>query len=162
MIICILSDTHNSRSVAKRAASQVATHAPEAVIHCGDLESPDMLEIFSGLPMHLVFGNCDWDTQGIRKKAEQLSFGEVGYSIELTLAGKKIFAHHGNNGTLLSQALASGEFDYIFHGHTHRKDDQQEGRTRIICPGALYRADSFTFSVLNLQTGEMMFEEVPG
>lgn len=162
MIICIVSDTHDNLSAAKSAAEQIAAHSPKAVLHCGDLESPEMLDIFSALPMHIVFGNCDWNINGIREKAEELGFAQVGYSIELSLAEKKIFAHHGNNGILLQQALSSGEFDYIFHGHTHQKADQMEGKTRIICPGALHRATPYTFAVLNLKNDELTFETVPG
>lgn len=160
MKIGILSDTHNNREVTKRAVLQISRFDPEVVIHCGDLESPEMLDLFAGLPMKMVYGNCDWDQEGIRSRASALGLEHGGTSLELTLAGRRIIVHHGDNPTFLSHALNSGNFDYLFHGHTHLASDEQEGGTRVINPGALYRADPYTFAILDLASGELQHLEV--
>ncbi|MCS7352442.1 MAG: hypothetical protein RMM10_13235, partial [Anaerolineae bacterium] len=41
-----------------------------------------------------------------------------------TVAGRRIVILHGDNTERLQQVIASGDFDYVFHGHTHRRRDQ--------------------------------------
>lgn len=160
MIICILSDTHDNRDVTRRAVLQIAQKDPEVVFHCGDLESPDMLDLFAGLPMQMVFGNCDHDHEGIQSRARALGLHHAGSSLEVSLAEKRIIVHHGDNPMFLSHVVESGEFDYLFHGHTHIAADELHGQTRIINPGALHRAPRYTFATLDLSTGVLEHESI--
>jgi putative phosphoesterase len=50
--------------------------------------------------------------------------------------------------------------DYVFHGHTHRRDDYREAGMRIINPGALHRAAVKTVALLDLSTDDLRFIEV--
>jgi hypothetical protein len=60
---------------------------------------------------------------------------------------------HGDDKSLLHEVEASGQFDYLFHGHTHVAAERRTGPTRIINPGALHRAKPKTFVVLDPASG---------
>jgi len=49
----------------------------------------------------------------------------------------------------------SGQYDYLFYGHSHVASEHRTGPTRIINPGALHRARPKTFAVLDLESGDM-------
>ena len=53
--------------------------------------------------------------------------------------------------------LTSGQFDYIFYGHTHVKSDEMVGKTRVVNPGAIGGAHRGTqgFIILDTETGEI-------
>ncbi|MCB0332453.1 MAG: metallophosphoesterase family protein [Bdellovibrionales bacterium] len=150
--ICILSDTHDNTDVTKRAVEQIRDVAPSLVIHCGDFTTPDTLKLFSGLPLKAVFGNGDWDTQGLLEACSENGLDPIEHTQECTIEGKRLFFAHGDRPNVLLHAIASQSFDYIFHGHTHVHADYLEGHTRIINPGALYRAERYTFVMINLKT----------
>ena len=63
---------------------------------------------------------------------------------------------------VLGNLIASGEYAYVFHGHTHRRRDRMIGHTRVINPGALggRRTERRSFCILDLATGETRFVEL--
>src|SRR5690606_36050327 len=63
MKICILGDTHNNARSTQAAVTMIREINPKLVIHCGDITSPSMPSLFEGLPMRIVFGNNDWETE---------------------------------------------------------------------------------------------------
>ena len=46
---------------------------------------------------------------------------------------------------------------YLCHGHTHATRDERLGPTRVINPGALFRARRHTVAVLDLARDEVSF-----
>lgn len=156
MKIGLISDTHGDIARTKRAAALLKSHAVEAVIHCGDIGSQRVLielaEAFEPprIPVYAVNGNVDYDDY-------------VGAGIELcggfgdiNLGGKRIAVAHGHDGARLHQLIASQRYDYVFTGHTHVRDDRREGRTRIINPGAVYRAPVPGVAVIDTETGVLV------
>lgn len=73
----------------------------------------------------------------------------------LELEDVKLAFLHGDDHALLRQLIDSGEYAYLFHGHTHQRRDEQIGPTRVINPGALHRAAVKTFAVLDLASGDL-------
>lgn len=134
---------------------------PDLVLHCGDIVTPKVLDYFSGLPMRFVYGNNDADRAGLKDKCRTLGFGEIDDVIEITHMNKKILAYHGTNPRVLETHIAAQQHDYVFHGHTHVCRDSQEGKTRVINPGALFSASRYTFAKLDLESEELEFVEVP-
>ena len=69
---------------------------------------------------------------------------------------------HGDNEEALQNLIASGEYAYVLHGHTHKRRDQTVGRTRVINPGALggRRPQRYSFCILDLATGDARFVEL--
>jgi len=161
MQIAIISDSHDNIASIDHAVSALFELNPQLVIHCGDISSPSTLERFQGLPVRFVFGNCDWDEPLLQSEARALGFKPIEHTLELSLEEKKIFVCHGDRANIFKHALASQEFDYIFHGHTHLACDLREGKTRVVNPGALYRAAEYSFAVLQLDTDQLTFIDVP-
>ena len=74
--------------------------------------------------------------------------------LALEFDDKKVFVTHGHR-TSLRRAIDSGEYDYVFHGHTHRYKDEIIGKTRVINPGALggKKVEDRSFVILDLESG---------
>jgi putative phosphoesterase len=159
MWIGIVSDTHSRHAATRAALAELAARGVTTVLHCGDIEDPETVRLFRGLNAHFVFGNCDSDLDELRA-----AMTEVGATLHehwgyLEVDGRKLAFLHGHDHRLMRDLEHSGEFDYLFYGHTHQAKEHRTGPTRVINPGALHRARPKTFIVLDLATGKV--ESVP-
>ncbi|MGD9646707.1 MAG: metallophosphoesterase family protein, partial [Pirellulales bacterium] len=59
MLLGVISDTHGHASLAREAVRMLQALEVEAVVHCGDIGSAEVMQLFSPRPSHFVFGNCD-------------------------------------------------------------------------------------------------------
>jgi putative phosphoesterase len=162
MKIAILSDTHGRHGPLTRALQEVRRRGVGVVIHCGDIEDPQTVLLFRGLDAHFVFGNCDFDRDGIRQAAAQAGVTVHEDFGHLERDGVRIAFVHGDDHALLRELEDCGQYDFIFHGHTHVAAEHRSGPTRVINPGALHRARSKTFAVLDLRTSEVESVVVKG
>lgn len=158
--ICVISDTHENEAAIATAVAAMQPLKPEVVFHCGDIISPPVLLAFEGLPMRFVFGNNDGEHTGLRAAAQGLGFGEINDTLECEVAGKRIFCYHGTVPKILEQAIASQRHDYVFTGHTHLMRNDLVGKTRVVNPGALFAAATFTFAVIDLANAKVRFEKI--
>src|SRR3954468_18386952 len=120
MKIGIISDTHSRYQAVESALQQFEKYGVELLIHCGDIEDADTVWLFPG-KTHFVFGNCDTERTSLR----QAMYG-VGATLhepfgQLELDGVKLAFVHGDDARLLRQLEEGGEFEYVFHGHTHKR-----------------------------------------
>jgi uncharacterized protein len=154
MLIGILSDTHDQAGRTKLAVASLASAGAEALFHCGDITTPDVVHECGILPAFFVFGNCDFDYEGLRQAISQIGGNcwERGGSI--TLAGRQIAMTHGDSDQQLRR-LIDLQPDYLFTGHTHRLNDVTKGSTRLINPGALHRTQQWTVAVLDLASNHL-------
>jgi putative phosphoesterase len=153
MKIAILSDTHNQHDRVRRALDEARRRGVRMVLHCGDIEEPEVIDLFDGLDAHFVFGNCDWDKAALAERIQEggLTLHEGFGHVEVD--GKQLAFVHGDDKELLAHLERAGCYDYLFHGHTHVAEDRRNGPTRIINPGALHRARVKTFVVLDPASG---------
>ena len=152
MQIAILSDTHSRHATVEKALRLLQDRKVNVVLHCGDIEDADTVWLFQGFTAHFVFGNCDTERHSIRQAV--YGIGETlhdGYGY-VEMEGVKIAFTHGDDGRRLHDLEVSGAFDFLFYGHTHKAEEHRAGRTRVINPGALHRANPKTFVVLDLAT----------
>jgi putative phosphoesterase len=152
MKIAVVSDTHSRGDTVATALGLIAPYHVELIVHCGDIADAETVALFPG-NTHFVFGNCDGDRAGIKAAVDQAGATLHEPFGNLELAGKLIAFLHGDDTRLLLDLERSEAFDYLFHGHTHVAKDQTVGRTRIINPGALYRARQKSFVILDLPSG---------
>ena len=61
---------------------------------------------------------------------------------------------------LKRRVLAEQKHDYLLQGHTHVRQDVRVGRTRVINPGALHRANPKTVALLNTSNDFVEFLEI--
>jgi len=150
MLIGVLSDTHGSIAVTQAALAVFEQRHVEKLIHCGDLDTVEILSLFSGWTTHLVFGNMDVDHDAIRHAADMIGaqchddFGAVQWG------GREIAFLHGHQRRVLRQTIASGRWDLVLHGHSHEPQVRRVGSTLVVNPGALYRASMHTVALIDL------------
>src|SRR5262249_51416914 len=123
------------------------------ILHCGDIEDSEAVWLFPP-NTHFVFGNCDMERMTIRQAVHGVGATLYEPYGKLELDGVKIAWLHGDDKRLMHQVEESGEFDYLFYGHTHIADERRTGATRTINPGALHRARPKTLLILDVESGE--------
>jgi putative phosphoesterase len=145
--LAVVSDTHGQVQFARRAVRLLEPFQPRCLIHCGDIGSPEIPDVFAGFDSHYVLGNVDhYDEPELAAAIAQAGqrFGE------LTLLDKKIAWLHGDDERLLKQTITSGVYDLVCSGHTHKQETRRVGRTLVLNPGALFRANPRSCAVVDL------------
>lgn len=138
------------------------------------------------VPARLVFGNTDWDAPSLGRYAARIGVDVDHPAGRLTLdwpaktnvktdaktditpdasqgiphANELVFTH-GDDATIMQNALAQ-QVRYLCHGHTHQAADHRQGQTRIINPGALFRARSYSVAILDIKKDKLTFYPVGG
>lgn len=138
MKIAVISDTHDHVVNLERAVRAINAAGVDALLHCGDLCSPFVVERlarFDG-PVHIVFGNNEGDRFTIERVSEGYSnieiHGEVGFIG--TERGEIAFTHRPE----FARGLAcTGLYIAVFYGHTHERKSENVGDTRLVNPGEL-------------------------
>jgi hypothetical protein len=156
MILGILSDTHGRSEIAERAIALLLDRGSEFIIHCGDV-GDGVLELLPSGKSAFVFGNTDYDVEGLRRLAKSLDVRCFDHGGIVELGGKRIAVAHGDQSRIMNGFLAD-EVYYLLTGHTHVAHDRRPGATRMINPGALHRAVRKTVAVLDLETDVLKFE----
>lgn len=155
MRIGVISDTHGHTTNTLAAVRMLQALAVEQVLHCGDIDTPEIPRLMTGWPVHFVFGNCDRPQDVLREAivaAGHTCHERLG---RLELAGRKIALIHSDDTRQFRQVQTSGEFDLVCYGHTHVAEQHRVERTLVLNPGALYRATPHTLAVVDLATMEV-------
>jgi putative phosphoesterase len=160
MRIGILSDSHGRADTTRKAVSLLVERNVDLLLHLGDLGSESVLEELVGQSAHIVLGNCDWNAADLARYARNLGIAVDDPMGILDIDGKRIAFTHGHHSHLIQQALDQS-VDYLLYGHTHELSDQRAGKTRIINPGALFRADRYTAAVLTPARDQLEIIEIP-
>lgn len=155
MRIGIVSDTHGNHKMVARALAELRERGIMTILHCGDIDDPETIEMFRGFTAHFVFGNCDIDKSALRAAMADMGATLHDHFGSVELEGVKLAFTHGDNTHLMRDVEGSGYYDFLFYGHTHKAEAHQSGATRVINPGALHRARPKTFVVLDLESREL-------
>ena len=122
MKICILSDSHDNRSLLSHAGAQAKEMDADAIIHCGDVVAPSTLGVLKEyeIPIHVIHGNNTGDlyTMGIvaNKSANLVHY--YGQDARLDLGSKQVFVVHYPH---YARGMAlTGDWDIVCCGHSHR------------------------------------------
>ncbi len=163
MKLGILSDTHNNQDNLKRALELFRVEDVNTLIHCGDMTTPETATLMGGFRVIHVTGNMDGSSSALRRTLLALnpdSSSAPGFSGQLDSIW--VAASHGHMPERLDVYLRDGRYAYLFHGHTHRRRDDQIGQTRVINPGALggLRPESRSICIVELADGDVRFVEV--
>ncbi|MFH1064173.1 MAG: metallophosphoesterase [Candidatus Woesearchaeota archaeon] len=158
MKIGLISDTHDNVANIQRAVKKFQEENVDLVIHLGDIVAPATLQFFQGLKMKVISGNCDGDVDHIRSKCSDFGFEYLGGFAELELEGKRIYLMHQDPSVEAPEKI--GEYDYIFHGHTHVRRDEVADGTHIVNPGAHYYKTEGTIAVVDIGEGTVKFHIV--
>jgi len=176
--IGLLSDSHGQAATTRRAVHVLLEQRAELLVHLGDVGTVEVIDALlatgpdgKAVESHLVFGNTDWDAAALGRYA-----AEVGIIVDhptgrLSLGGSgggggggdeggsELVFCHGHEPAVTRAALAEG-VAYLCHGHTHVASDEREGQTRVINPGALFRARRYTVALLETESDTLTFYPV--
>jgi putative phosphoesterase len=150
MRVGIISDTHGQVDFTRPAVRMFESLGVERVLHCGDIGSPAVVELFAPWPTDFVFGNCDMEQRALRAailRAGQTCHGEFG---DLQIEGVRIALVHSHDRRLFSASIGSGRYGTICYGHTHVAAIERRGETLLVNPGAIYRAQPHSVAILDL------------
>jgi putative phosphoesterase len=156
----VISDTHGHVDLTRPAVRMLESLEVDAVLHCGDVGSMDVVELFDKWPTHFVFGNCDENTHAFAaeiRKAGQTCHGFFG---DLTLDGVRIALLHSDDRRKFREAIDSGKYQLVCYGHAHVAAIDKHGETIVLNPGAIYRANPHSIAVVELPAVEATIIEV--
>jgi putative phosphoesterase len=155
----IIADTHDDIDHLKAALETLRAEGVTTILHCGDVCGPHMLGALRGFDVWFAQGNMDGDFKLTAAVEEAFGRGRLAWLQRPALDGTRVAMLHGDNDEALQNLIVSGEYAYVFHGHSHKRRDQTVGRTRVINPGALggRRPERYSFCILDLATGETRF-----
>jgi len=150
----ICSDIHDHIINLENALKVAEISLCDSVICCGDLCSPFIIDIFHNSfnkPVHIIFGNNDGDKFHIsektyaankkrkknteiylhgdiflKQKGEQISGLPEGVSLGIT--------HYP---VIAKELAATGNYECVFYGHTHKVSMEQLELYKLINPGSL-------------------------
>jgi hypothetical protein len=163
MRLGILSDTHNDVGKTQAALAVFRAREVHRLVHCGDLTTPKMIELFEGWDSAFVYGNIDRDLAGLaRAVARTDGPHHIGFLYEALLDGVRVGGCHGHDSRVLDVMTESGKYDLICHGHFHSQRDDMVGRTRVVSPGALGgpRSEPCSVCIVDLATSIAEFAHV--
>ena len=158
MRAAVISDTHDAIFSTQDVLKMIAAEGVDTIIHCGDMTTAYTAELFKDFFVYHAWGNNDFDTFGIKFALQGCKPGSCSDRwIKGVFDGKLFAAVHEEYSREFASLMDSELFDYIFVGHTHRKSDRTEGRTRIINPGAIGGAPRGPrgFIIIDFATGEI-------
>jgi putative phosphoesterase len=142
-LIGFVSDTHDNIDAVRRAARLFVSKGVSLVIHLGDIVAPFTLKAFKSEGVErliAVYGNNCGEKLGLQATASQLGYEIDYWPHKVEVGGKRILLIHGfgpeeKTVELIEALAASGRYDVVAYGHTHKVDVRRVGRTLILNPG---------------------------
>ena len=161
----VVADTLDNREGLKLLLDHFLVGGARWLFHCGGLGSPALIDLLKPWQVYIVAGDRERNRAAIvlaLQKARLQSF--LASSLTTTVEGIRVGLCRGDDMSLVNRWAKSGDFDYIFYGHTLRRSDSYLGRTRVINPGALGgpRYQPRSGCLIDLVSGEAKLIEVPG
>ena len=150
MLLGVVSDTHGQLDQTRRAMRMLESLAPDVVIHCGDIGSARVVELFRPWNMHYVFGNVDRHEAELRTAILSAGHQCHGRFGELELAGRRIAFLHSDDERRFRETTTADQYDLVCYGHTHHAEQHRAGKALILNPGAIHRANPHSIAVVDL------------
>jgi uncharacterized protein len=163
MKIGVLSDTHNNLQNLRAALDLFRKENIDTIIHCGDLTGVEIAQGMQGFRIICVFGNGDIATGEIRAvllAQDRENYAGMVYTGRI--GGARIAATHGHLPGAVDELVHSGEYDYVFKGHSHQHKDETVNFTRSINPGALggLHREARQVCIVDLDAAKVVFHYI--
>ena len=150
MNLGIVSDTHGHLANTLNATRMLEGFSVDLIIHCGDIGSAEIPQLFARWPSHYVFGNVDRNESELRESIDRAGGTCHARFGTLQVGGCRIAFLHSDDQTQFQRTVDSGDWDLVCYGHTHRAEHHMVNDTLVLNPGAIYRAHPHTVSVVTL------------
>ena len=162
MKIAIISDSHDHLDNMKKVLGAVKD--TDAMIFCGDGCAPFAWEFLAdnySKPIYAVLGNVDGDWNRITDRMLQRKHVKLDPELgEVELGGKKIAINHYTAiGRLIA---ASGQYDLVCCGHTHKVETKESGKALMVNPGdVMGRFDNKAhYAIYDTETGKVELKQI--
>ena len=161
MRLGIISDTHGHVELTRPAVRMFESLEVDAVLHCGDIGSMAVVELFAAWPTHFVFGNCD-DEHGRVRGRDSRRPGQTCHGLfgDLEFDGVRVALLHSHERRRFREAIDSGDYRLVCYGHTHVAAIDRRGETLVLNPGAIYRANPHSVAIVDLPAVEATIVEL--
>jgi len=160
MRLGVISDTHGHVELTRPAVRMLESLEVDAVLHCGDIGSIEVVELFNGWPAHFVFGNCDDNTEAFALAIERAGHTCHGLFGELDFDGVKVALLHSHERRRFRDVIESSKYQLVCYGHTHVAAIDRHGATTVLNPGAIYRANPHSIAVVEVPAVEATIIEL--
>ena len=141
MRLGVISDTHGHVDLTRPAVRMLESLEVDTVLHCGDIGSIAVVELFAAWPTHFVFGNCDDNTDAFAVAIQRAGQNCHGLFGDLEFDGVRVALLHSHERRRFRETIDSGDYRLVCYGHTHVAAIDRHGETLVVNPGAIYRAD---------------------
>ncbi len=155
MLLGVVSDTHGHVKNTLDAVRMLESFDVQMVLHCGDIGSVGIVPLFSQWPTHFVLGNVDYNEEELKDTIEQTGQTYHGRFGDVKIDGVRVALIHSDDQRKFRETIASGQFDLVCYGHTHKAEYHREGSTLVLNPGAVYRATPHSIAVVELPSLEV-------
>ena len=151
MQLGVISDTHGHLKRSQETVRMLESLGVDAVLHCGDIGTPEVVALFAPWATHYVFGNCDYD-QPMLQAAIAATPGGICHGMfgKIEYEGLQIALLHSHERRRFQNSIAGGAYDLVCYGHTHVAAIDRHGDTVVLNPGAVYRANPPSIAVVEL------------
>ena len=162
MKILVVSDTHGNIVRLKHVLGFAERFSVSALVHCGDWDNLETARLMGEvkIPVYGVLGNADeahYNEILGELKGAGVEVGEVDI-IKTEFDGKKVAI--GHQPFRVAEYITKGEFDLVFHGHTHQKKDKFFGKTHVINPGAVANTTLPSFAIYDTKSDRVEFVDI--
>ena len=148
MKLLVCSDSHGNLEDLRQA---VEREQPDQVLHLGDVvwDGQRLREVYPGLVLEQVRGNCDGYGDGFPEEKE------------LLVGGKRIWMLHGHTYRVkLGVSLVAEEarvrgVDAVVFGHTHQPLCYLDGNLWVMNPGTISGFPKATYGLIELKDGSI-------
>jgi uncharacterized protein len=133
-MIGLLSDTHDNLTRVRAAVRLFNDAGCDLIIHAGDFVAPFTADELRNLraPVKAVYGNCDGERAGLARAFQGL--GEIADGpLAFSHAGLRFAVVHFDSAA--ETQAASGRFDVVVFGHTHRPLVEVRDGVLLVNPG---------------------------
>lgn len=154
MRLGIVSDSHGQADRTRSAVRMLESLEVERVLHCGDVGTAEVVELLAPWPTDFVRGNCDH--QPGQLAAAIAAAGQTYHGVfgDLEIQGRRIALLHGDDRAKFAEVTRSGQWDLVCYGHTHVAQVETRGKTLVLNPGAIYRANPHSIALVELPSLE--------
>lgn len=157
MKILVISDSHGNVQNLKHAVGFGKKIGVKAVIHCGDWNNVQSVEVVieSKIPLYSTLGNADISPE-IRKFLESKCKKFDPELLAFSMGGKKIAISH----YISKLKKHTDAYDIGFYGHRHTPDETKFGDIKLVRPGALEKDINFVVYDTDINKVEFINDKV--
>ena len=156
MLVGLIADSHDNLPMVNKTLEKLNEKHVQLTLHAGDYVAPFVIPIFSKSRAKIigVFGNNDGDRELLKRRfSEYKNLDMRGNFANISVEDLKIALLHGNEKELLDTVI-SESFDIVVHGHTHKAEIHQKGKTLVVNPGEVCGYLSGRSTIALLDTNE--------